>query len=85
MRYIYKTMDRQILFLTYAGKMHARAYLIQFGNIMPIERINDYREDMKLSGLAGRVNCHYPLFPAVEERERPRVFRAPHRFGDLNY
>jgi len=61
------------------------AYLIQFGNIMPIERINDYREDMKLSGPAGRVNCHYPLFPTRGERERSRVFRVPLGFGDLNY
>lgn len=54
-----------------------RAYLIQFGNIMPIERINDYRGDMKLSRPAGRVNCHYPLFP-TEERENARGFLGPH-------
>lgn len=63
--------------------MHVRcAYLIQFGNIMPIERINDYREDMKLSGPAGRVNCHYPLFPIGGKREREREdargFLGPH-------
>lgn len=72
---------------TYARKMHVRerAYLIQFGNIIPIERINDYREDMKLSGPAGRVNCHYPLFP-TEERENARGFLGTYpAFGDLNY
>lgn len=58
----------------YMQKMHVRyAYLIQFGNIMPIERINDYREDMKLSGLAGRVNCHYSLFPNGGKREREKT------------
>lgn len=61
---------------TYAerGRCMCAAYLIQFGNIMPIERINDYREDMKLSGLAGRVNCHYPLFP-TSARDRARALK----------
>ena len=64
---------------TRTRKIHVAAYLIQFGNIMPIERINDYREDMKLSGPVGRVNCHYPVFPAEcgereREREEPAAF-----------
>lgn len=67
---------------------HVTAYLIQFGNIMPIERINDYREDMKLSGPAGRVNCHYPVFPTereAREREKPAAFWGKIPLEDLNY
>ena len=54
---------------------------------MPIERINDYREDMKLSGPVGRVNCHYGVPGGVwqeGERESPRLSREL-RFQDLNY
>jgi hypothetical protein len=64
------------------------AYLIQFGNITLIERINDYREDTKLSGPAGRVNCHYPLLPTRQrggEGNARGVFGGPVRLGDLNY
>lgn len=55
---------------------------------MPIERINDYREDMKLSGPAGRVNCHYPVFPTereAREREKPAAFWGKIPLEDLNY
>lgn len=61
-------------------KIHVAAYLIQFGNIVPIEGINDYREDMKLSGPVGRVNCHYPVFPTGwSEREARGFLGAPFR------
>lgn len=56
--------------------------LIQFGNIMAIERMNDQQADMKLSGPAGRVNCHYPLFSTVEETARGFLGS---RAKDLNY
>lgn len=61
-------------------RTYVTAYLIQFGNIMPIERINDYREDMKLSGPAGRVNCHYPTMLPTERSERERE-RSPRLSG----
>ena len=72
---MYNRVARYVLVIRKMHCQHYQSYLIQFGNIVPsnIERINDYREDMKLSGLAGRVNCHYAnLAPPLEEGDVTR-------------